>query len=158
MDNFKVYLTKPKTEDLYPIESFIKETNNQVWRMYFDGSCSKEGSGAGILFISPSGETFKYSFKLIFEYINNIAEYEALITGLNLAVKHGIKILSVFGDSELIVSQIKEKYASKHIRLKQYRNAVWDTIVLFDAFQINWVDRSKNIMADFLANYYTKGK
>lgn len=77
-----------------------------------------------ILFISPSGETFKYSFKLMFECTNNIVEYEALITGLNLEVKHGIKILSVFEDSELIVSQIKEKYASKHIKLKQYRIAV----------------------------------
>lgn len=112
VDNFKVQLTevqltKPKIEDLSPIESCTKETNDQVWRMYFDGLYSKEGSGAGILFISPR-ETFKYSFKLIFECTNNIAEYEALITGLNLVVKHGIKILSVFGDSELIVSQIKE--------------------------------------------------
>lgn len=80
MDNFKVQLTKPKTELLSPIQSCIKETNDQVRHMYFDGSCSKEGSGAGILFISPRGETFKYSFKLIFECTNNIVEYEALIT------------------------------------------------------------------------------
>lgn len=134
MDNFKVQLTKAKNEDLSPIQSCIKETNDQAWSMYFDGSCSKEESGVGILFISPSREMFKYSFKLLFECTNNIAEYEALITRLNLAAKHGIKILSVFGDSELIVSQVKGKYASKHIRLKQYRNAVWDTIEIFSFF------------------------
>lgn len=111
--------------------------------MYFDGSCIKEGNGDGVLFTSPNGETFKYSFKLIFECTNNIAEYEALLTRLNLVVKCGIKFLSVFRDSELIVSQIKEKYASKHLRLRKYRNAVWDTIELFDAFQINWIDRLK---------------
>lgn len=33
---------------------------------------------------------------------------------------------------------------------------MWDTIKLFDAFQINWVDRSKNIMADFLVNIALK--
>ncbi|XP_059076478.1 uncharacterized protein LOC131875815 [Cryptomeria japonica] len=157
IDNFKVELKKPKTQSLTPIESSVKENKDQVWRMYFDGSCSKEGSGARIIFISPDGEMFKYSFKLIFECTNNIAEYEALLTGLNVATKHGIKLLSVFGDSELVISQIKQKYASKHLRLKQYRDAVWDTIELFDAFQISWIDRSNNIMADFLANVSLKG-
>lgn len=65
-------------------------------------------------------------------------------------------MLSVFGDSELIVSQIKEKCASKHLRLRQYRNAEWDIIELFDAFQISWIDRSKNIMEDFLASVALK--
>lgn len=53
----------------------------------------------GVFFIAPSGKTFKYSFLLSFECTNNIAKYEALMLGLNLAIKHGIKLLSAFGDS-----------------------------------------------------------
>lgn len=85
-----------------------------------------------------------------------MVEYEALLTGLNTVVKHKIKLLAVLGDYELVVSQIKSKYVAKHKRLKQYRNFVWDTIELFDAFSIEWIDRSKNIMADFLANVALK--
>ncbi|GLJ35084.1 hypothetical protein SUGI_0706000 [Cryptomeria japonica] len=139
-----------------PIKFVVKENKDQVWKMYFDGSCSKEESGARIAFISPDGATFKYSFKSMFECTNNIAEYEALLTEHNVATKHGIKFLSVFGDSELVISQIKQKYASKHLALKQYRDVVWDTMELFDAFQISWIGRSKNIMADFLANVALK--
>lgn len=61
-------------------------------------------------------------------------------------------MLVVLGDSELVVSQVKSKYVAKHKRLKKYRNYVWDTVDLFDAFSMEWIDRSKNIMADFLAN------
>ena len=44
----------------------------------------------------------------------------------------------------------------KNKRLKQYRNAVWDTIESFDAFGIMWKDRSNNKMADLLENVAIK--
>jgi hypothetical protein len=47
-----------------------------VWKMYFDGVCSKEGSGAGIVFISPTKEVIPMSYKLEFDITNNISEYE----------------------------------------------------------------------------------
>ena len=50
--------------------------------MYFDGSCSKEGDGVGIILISSLKESFIFSFKLEFEATNNVAEYEALLIGL----------------------------------------------------------------------------
>jgi hypothetical protein len=74
-----------------------------VWKMYFDGACSKEGSGAGIVFISPSKEVIPMSYKLEFDTTNNISEYEALLLGLKAARDMGIDKLSIFGDSELII-------------------------------------------------------
>jgi hypothetical protein len=35
-----------------------------VWKMYFDGACSKEGFGVGIVFISPTQEVIPMSYKL----------------------------------------------------------------------------------------------
>ncbi|XP_057832816.2 uncharacterized protein LOC131043604 [Cryptomeria japonica] len=87
---------------------------------------------------------------------NNIAEYETLLLGLEIAKKHGIQLLRVFGDSKLLVSQIRSKYASKNDRLKKYKHAIWDVIEYFDAFSIDWIQRSKNIMLDFLANVALK--
>jgi ribonuclease HI len=72
--------------------------------MYFDGSSSKEGSGAGILLISPSEEVITLSYKLDFEYTNNIVEYEALVLGLRDAKYMTIDSLVVFGDFELIIN------------------------------------------------------
>jgi ribonuclease HI len=56
--------------------------DNFVWKMYFDGACSREGSGAGIVFISPTKEVILMSYKLEFDTTNNISEYEALLLGL----------------------------------------------------------------------------
>jgi len=53
-----------------------------------------------------------------------VVKYEALILGLKDAKDMNIKQLEVFGDSELVVSQVKGKHKVKSIRLKQYRNEV----------------------------------
>ena len=90
--------------------------------MFFDGACSKEGSGSGIVFISPSKEVVPLSYKLDFDTTNNINEYEALLVGLKAAKNMGIDKISVFGDSELIIHQIKNIYQTKQQRLKHYKN------------------------------------
>jgi ribonuclease HI len=75
--------------------------------MYFDGACSKEGSGAGIVFISPTQEVIPMSYKLEFDTTNNISEYEALLLGLKAAKDMGIDKLSVFGDSNSLSIRLK---------------------------------------------------
>jgi ribonuclease HI len=64
----------------------------------------------------------------------------------------GIDKLSVFGDSELIIHQIKNIYQTKQQRLKQYRNEVWDYVDnFFLAFNITFVHKNLNQQADSLA-------
>ena len=50
--------------------------------MYFDGSVMKTDAGAGLLFVSPLGEHMRYVVCLYFPASNNMAEYEALLSGL----------------------------------------------------------------------------
>ena len=50
--------------------------------MYFDGSVMKTGAGAGLLFVSPLGEHIRHVVRLHFPVSNNMAEYEALLSGL----------------------------------------------------------------------------
>ena len=50
------------------------------------------------------------SYKLAFEFSNNEAEYEALIVGLKILKKLGAKKISVYGDSELVIKQVKGEY------------------------------------------------
>jgi ribonuclease HI len=90
--------------------------------MFFDRASYREGTGPGVVLVSPVQEVVSLSFKLEFETTNNVAEYEALILGLRVAKYMGIEEISVFGDVELIVQQIRNIYQAKHPRLRSYRN------------------------------------
>ena len=71
----------------------------ECWTMYFDGSVMKTGAAAGLIFISPLGEHMRYVICLHFPASNNMAEYEALLSGLRIAIELGIKRLDVRVDS-----------------------------------------------------------
>jgi ribonuclease HI len=53
--------------------------------MYFDGSYTLKGVGAGVVLIPPEGDILKYAIQLEFSVTNNIAEYNGLVMGLRLA-------------------------------------------------------------------------
>ena len=57
----------------------------ETWTVQTDGSATKKVGGAGVVLISPEGETLKYAVILQFSATNNEVEYEALLTGLSLA-------------------------------------------------------------------------
>jgi hypothetical protein len=61
------------------------------WVMYFDGSYTLKGVGAGIVLIPPEGDMLKYATQIEFPATNNIAEYEGLVTGLQLAKELSIR-------------------------------------------------------------------
>ena len=79
------------------------EQENELWQMYFDGSSSKEGAGAGILLISHGGESLGLMYKLEFVTTNNATINEALMLGLKDAKDMGIQQIYVYGDSKLVV-------------------------------------------------------
>ena len=81
--------------------------------MYFDGSVMKTGAGAGLLFVSPLGDHMRYVVRLHFPMSNNMTEYEALLSGLCIAIELGIKRLDIRRDSKLIIDQVM-KEASCH--------------------------------------------
>jgi len=96
------------------------------WQLYFDGSYTQHGSGAGILFVTPQGDCIPKSYRIAFPCTNNIAEYEALITGLRMAVQWAIKQLRVFGDSQLVIKQVLDEYQTKDEKLLPYKLMVDD--------------------------------
>ena len=117
----------------------IREQEDELWQLYFDGSSCKEGAGAGVLLISPSGETVKLMYKLEF------------ITTNNTAKDLGIQQIYVYGDFELVVQRVRNNYQVKQDLLKVYRNEVWDMIDnYFVAFNITYIPRDHNQTADSL--------
>jgi ribonuclease HI len=74
--------------------------------MFFDGSLMKTGAGTGLLFISPLGKHLRYVLRLHFPTSNNVAEYEALVNGLRIAIELGVRRLDARGNSQLVIDQV----------------------------------------------------
>jgi len=63
----------------------------------------------------------------------------------------GVKSIYTFGYLELITKQIKDHYQTKHLRLRAYKNEVWDLIEnFFEAFNIQFIPRDENRLEDSL--------
>ena len=88
------------------LDKDIMEVEVESWKMYFDGATNQDGSGIGVLLISPKGTHIPFSSRLNFPATNNATEYQACIMGLQAALGLGVKELEVYGDSALIISQI----------------------------------------------------
>lgn len=65
----------------------ILTISTKPWVLYFEGSYTQHGSGVSVLFITPEGHTIPKSYKLTFPSTNNIADYEALVTGIKMVVE-----------------------------------------------------------------------
>ena len=73
--------------------------NQEYWMIYFDGSLMKKGASTGLAFVSPLEVRMRYMVRIHFPSSNNVDEYEALINGLCIAIKLGIRRLDVRGGS-----------------------------------------------------------
>lgn len=91
----------------------------------------------------------------ISEYIgittNNVAEYSALIRGLEKAKSLGLRRIDIFVDSELLVKQIKGLYKVKSANLKPLWKKTQDILKQLDSYKITHVQRELNREADLLA-------
>jgi len=90
----------------------LQEEEEGLWTMDFDGAVGNDGAGIGIWVRSPFSVPNKVpssvrvcSYKLAFECSNNEAEYEALIAGLKILRKLNAKMISVYGDFELVIKK-----------------------------------------------------
>ena len=93
-------------------------------KIYFDGATNQNGSGIGVLLISPKGTYIPFFGRLNFPATNNATEYEACIMGLQAAQGLGEKELEVYRDSTLIISQIQNKWKIKEEMLMPYHECL----------------------------------
>jgi ribonuclease HI len=111
----------------------------------------KTGVGAGLLFVSPLGENMRYAVRLHFPASNNMAEYEALLCGLKIAIETGIKRLDVRGDSQLVIDQVMKNASCHDDKMEAYCKDVRALEDKFYGIELNHVPRRYNEEADELA-------
>jgi ribonuclease HI len=119
--------------------------------MYFDGSLMKIGAGAGLLFISPLRVHMRYIIRLHFPASNNVTEYEALVTGLRIAVELGVRHLDVRGDSQLVIDQAMKSSSCRDPKMEAYCEEVRRLEDKFHGLELNHIARRYNEATDELA-------
>lgn len=127
---------------------------NPALNLYTDGACrgNPGQGGAGAVLVDESGNIFATIKKSLGLCTNNIAEYKALIMGLEEALKRKCRRLHIFLDSELLVNQINGQYKVKNENLKILMRDVRKLLSYLDNYTIKHIDRSQNHLADHLAN------
>jgi ribonuclease HI len=123
----------------------------ELWTMYFDGLLMKTGVGAGLLFISPLGKHLRYMLRLHFPVSNNVAEYEALVNGLRIAIELGVRRLDTRGDSQLVIDQVMKNYHYHDRKMEAYYDEVRCLEDKSYGLELNHVARRYNETADELA-------
>jgi ribonuclease HI len=123
----------------------------ELWTMYFDGSLMKTGASAGLLFISSLGKHVRYVLRLHFPASNNVAEYEALVNGLRIAVELGVRRLDACGDSQLVIDQVMKNSHCRDKKMEAYCDEVRCLEDKFYGLELNHVARRYNETADELA-------
>ena len=107
--------------------------------MYFDGSFTLEGAGAGVLLISPSGDKLRYVLQLHFWATNNVAEYEALLHGIRVVGELGGWCPFVRGDSEMVINQVKKESTYHDVKMEAYYVEVRKLEDKFDGIELHHI-------------------
>ncbi|HEX6455123.1 MAG TPA: ribonuclease HI family protein [Solirubrobacterales bacterium] len=106
----------------------------------------------GIVLRDDAGEVLEKVGERIGEATNNVAEYRALLRGIELADAHGASELELIGDSELVVRQVEGRYKVKNAGMKELCDEVMRALRGFDSWSIRHVRRAENADADRLVN------
>jgi ribonuclease HI len=109
-------------------------------------------AAVGVVVSEPDGEVITTFGAKIGEASNNVAEYRALLRGLELAVEHGAREVHIVNDSELVARQVSGIYKVKHPAMQELHRQALDALAGFDSWSIESVPRSENAEADRLVN------
>jgi ribonuclease HI len=117
------------------------------------GSRGNPGPAAsGAVLLDPEGEAIEEIGSYLGVATNNVAEWTALLLGLEAAAARGIRRLAVRLDSELVVKQLRGEYRVKHAGLQPLYQRARALLRKFDDVDVRHVPRKQNALADALVN------
>jgi ribonuclease HI len=117
------------------------------------GARGNPGPAAAACVVStPDGEPLAGHAQLIGTSTNNVAEYRALLLGLERARELGADEVEVVGDSELIAKQVLGEYKVKNATLRPLHAQALAELARFAQWSIRTVPRAQNAEADALVN------
>ncbi|XP_070014437.1 uncharacterized protein [Nicotiana sylvestris] len=121
------------------------------WKLFFDGAANMQGVRIWAVLISEIGHHYPVTTQFRFYCTNNMAEYEACILGLRLAVDMGVQEVLVLGDLDLLVHQILGEWETQNLKLILYRQYLHDPCQRFRSVEFRHIPTIHNEVADALA-------
>jgi ribonuclease HI len=106
----------------------------------------------GVVVSSPEGEVLEEVAETIGVATNNVAEYRALLRGLERAHTLGASEVEIINDSELVAKQLTGAYKVKHPAMKPLHAEAIAALRRFDGWRVRSVPRAQNARADELVN------
>ena len=106
----------------------------------------------GVVISDPDGTVIDELAERIGPATNNVAEYRAVLRGLERALELGATEVEIVGDSELIARQLSGVYRVKHPAMKPLHEQARAALSRFDHWRIETVPRAQNARADALVN------
>ena len=106
----------------------------------------------GAVVSTPDGEVLEEAAQGIGEATNNVAEYRALLLGLERARALGATEVEVINDSELVARQLQGAYKVKHAGLRPLYDQAMEALERFERWSVRSVPREQNAHADRLVN------
>lgn len=117
------------------------------------GSRGNPGPAAsGAVLLDSGGELLEERGRYLGIATNNLAEWNALLIGLEVAVARGIRRLAIRLDSELVVKQLQGEYRVKHVDLQPLYRRAQALLRRFERVDLRHVPRKQNALADRLVN------
>ena len=120
---------------------------------YFDGASrgNPGEAGAGACIAGADGAVVWEYAEYLGRKTNNEAEYTALLRLLEEARRRGLKKIDIFGDSKLVVCQVKREWKINKPHLHELATQAWKLLEGLDA-TLSWIPRERNKLADALSN------
>ena len=109
-------------------------------------------AAAAAVLTSPDGDVVEEASRTLGETTNNVAEYEALLLGLERARALGATEVEVVNDSELVARQVSGVYKVRHPAMRPLHRAAMDALRSFERWSIHSVPREQNAHAAALVN------
>jgi ribonuclease HI len=123
------------------------------------GARGNPGAAAiGVVVSDPDGTVIDELGERIGVATNNVAEYRALLRGLERAGELGASELELVNDSELVARQLTGVYKAKHPAMRPLYEQAIAALGRFDRWQIRTVPRAENERADALVNEALDGQ
>ena len=128
-------------------------SNYSLFQMFCDGaSRGNPGDSSAAFCIEKNGEVFFEGGEYLGVSTNNVAEWRALLLGLEKVKEFGILEIDVFLDSELVVKQIRGEYRVKNSVLFPIFKSVQSLLSFFSRISFSHIPRAQNKRADAIAN------
>ncbi|XP_006605079.1 uncharacterized protein Mb2253c-like [Glycine max] len=132
-------------------EEEIEDEDRDKWIVWFDSASNALGHGVGVVLVTPNDQCIPFRARLGFDCMNNMAEYEACTLGTQAVIDFKVKFLKVYGDSALVIHQLRGEWETKDHKLIPYQAYIKKQTKFFNDIYFHHIPREENQMADVLA-------